>query len=324
MNIGILGAGFMGSTHLKCYLKNNYCGVRYIFDQNLSKAKALGDEYGIAATDDIKLLTGSGVDAVDICLPTFLHREFVEIAARAKKHILCEKPMALSEKECNEIIDLINENQVFYMVAHVLRFWPEYVYIKKITDLEELGKPVYATASRLQPIPAWSENNWMVNPKLSCGGIVDLQIHDLDYVAWLFGIPKSIKSVGAQSVHGAWEQVITVMEHETGVKSCIEACNLMPQGYPFTARFKIIYRDGCIEYDCNREHTVTVYRKGEPPEYPDFKGQDGYQNEIDYFVDCIVNHQAGHMVPLEDARNALRLALKTKQSIETQEVVTFF
>jgi Predicted dehydrogenases and related proteins len=321
LNIGILGAGFMGRTHLNCYLRNINCKVRYIFDKNRVKAKSLGEEYGIEATDDINLLTGSDIDAVDICLPTFLHREYVEIASRAKKHILCEKPMAMDEKECNEIIDIVNENKVFYMVAHVLRFWPEYSFIKSITDSGTLGQPIYAIATRMQPMPGWSENNWIISPELSNGGVVDLQVHDLDFIPWLLGKPKSLKSIGTKSAHGAWEQVITVMEHENGAKSCIDACNLMPQGYPFTARFKILFSEGCIEYDCNQKNTLAVYHKGKQPEYPDFEGQDGYQKEVDYFVDCIISKKAGTIVRPEDARNALVLALKTKESIETKKSI---
>jgi predicted dehydrogenase len=323
LNIGILGAGFMGKTHLKCYLANADCKVRYIFDKNLAKAKELGDEFGVEYTDDIKLLAGNGVDVFDICLPTFLHREYAGIAAKANKHILCEKPMAISMKECDEIIDLVKENNVFYMVAHVVRFWPEYSYIKEVTESGELGRPVYVTAARMQSIPAWSENNWIISPELSLGGVVDLQIHDLDFITWLLGKPESLKSVGTKSAHGAWEQIITVMEHKNGVKSCIEACNLMPQSYPFTARFKILYSEGCIEFDCNRKNTLTVYKNGKQIEFPDFDGQDCYQNEINYFVDCVINKKAGSMLTPEDARYALYLALKTKESIETGENIQF-
>lgn len=323
LNIGILGAGFMGKTHLGCYLMNKNCKVRYIFDKNLAKANAIGNEFGIEYTDDIKLLLGSSVDALDICLPTNLHREYVEIAAKAKKQILCEKPMAINIKECDEILNLVRENNVFYMVAHVVRFWPEYSYIKKVTEAGELGKPIYAVASRMQPLPSWSENNWIISPEQSLGGIVDLQIHDLDFITWLFGKPNSIKSSGTKSVLGAWEQVITIMEHENGVKSCIDACNLMPQGYPFTARFKILYSGGCIEFDCNRKNTLIIYKNGQKPEFPDFKGQDCYKNEIDYFVDCIINKKNGSILPPEDARYALFLALKSKESIETGKEILF-
>ena len=321
LGVSILGAGFMGRTHAECYLKNSKCKLNYIFDKNIDRAKDLASYVGAKATDDINTVLSKDIDMIDICLPTYLHLHYVEMAAKAGKHILCEKPMAINIKECDEIIGITTNHNIKYMVAHVIRFWPEYRYMKKVIDSGELGEPIYATASRMQPMPLWSESNWIVNPSLSVGGVVDLQIHDLDFMSWVFGKPSKLKSVGSKSRQGGWEQVITIMEHEGGIQTCTEACNLMPVSYPFTARFKVLFTDGCIEYDCNAPKSLVVYRPGRQPENPVINDLNGYQNEIDYFTECILENRETILAPAGDARFALYLALKSKESLESNNDV---
>jgi predicted dehydrogenase len=172
------------------------------------------------------------------------------------------------------------------------------------------------SATRLQPIPSWSEKNWIVNPELSLGGIVDLQIHDMDFVTWIFGMPKKIKSVGTKSVYGGWEQIVTVLEQKCMANSSIEACNLMPEGYPFKSQMRILFEKGCIEYDSTGQNTLAVYRPGKEKEYPSIEYGDGYQRQIDYFIKCILENTEPDIVTLEDAKNALFLTLKSKESLE--------
>ncbi|MFO7637256.1 MAG: Gfo/Idh/MocA family oxidoreductase [Clostridia bacterium] len=321
MRIGILGAGFMGRTHLQSYLGHPLCDSCTVYDSNADKAKALALAFGVNHTTDLQTMLSADMDVLDICLPTFLHKEYVVMAAEAGRHILCEKPMAVSLEECDEIIRAVKNKGVRYMVGHVVRFWPEYKYIKEMVLSGELGKPLYASAARMQPIPAWSENHWIVDPKLSCGGIVDLQIHDLDLMAWLFGMPSTVRTVGNKSVHGAWEQVITVMEHGDGVKTVVDACNLMPEGYPFTARLKVVFTHGCIEYDSNLGNTLAVYREGQKEEHPKLQEEDGYRQETAYFLECVAHGREMTIVRPEDARNALLLALSTRESVERGQTI---
>jgi predicted dehydrogenase len=321
LKVAVLGAGFMGKTHINCYKNNKLCKVEHVFDKNLGLAGEAAEKCGARPADDIRMLFESDIDMVDICLPTFLHREYIELAAKAGKHILCEKPIALNLEEADSIIRITGEHGVKFMIAHVIRFWPEYMYIKKVVEDGSFGMPVSATAGRMQPIPTWSAGDWIVKPELSVGGVVDLQIHDLDFISWIMGSPSSLKSAGVKSEYGGWENVHTIMHHKGGMISSIEACNLMPRGYGFRAKFKLLFTEGCIEFDSGLQKSLVVYNKEKPPEYPVLDSCDGYQNEIDYFIECVVNDREITAVTPGDARNALYLALKSMESLETNREV---
>jgi predicted dehydrogenase len=322
LRVAVLGAGFMGKKHLECYMKNSRCSVVYVFDKDIAKAEKATASFDIKATADIGEILDCGTDMVDICLPTFLHTEYVITAAKAGKHILCEKPMALDLGECDRIIETLRACDIKYMTAHVVRFTPEYEYIRKVVTSGELGRPIYAAASRTQPAPVWSDANWLNDPRFSLGGVVDFQIHDLDFMSWVFGSPSSIRSVGSRSKLGGWEQVISVMGYCNGFNSCTEICNLMPQGHPFTAKFKVLFTDGYIEYDSTAAKKLYIHRSGLERIYPEYRTGDGYQNEIDYFIDHIISDKKIDIVTTEDARYAMYLAFKSKESLDDDKVVS--
>jgi predicted dehydrogenase len=322
IKVAVLGAGMMGQTHIQRYAANDQCRVEYVFDGNPGKAELAGAKYGVRPTQDLTEILNGGIDIVDICLPTFAHKDYCLKAAARGMHVLCEKPMAMNGEECAEMIDCAKANGVKLMIAHVLRFWPEYTFIKELIETNRLGRLLYIRSGRRQPLPAWTEGDWMVNPALSLGGVVDLQIHDLDLLTWLLGRPRVIKSVGNKSRQGGYEQVTTAMEHVHGSVSIAEACNLMPPKYPFTARVLAAFENGSLEYDSNARETVRLYVGDKEAEYPPFTGADGYQNEIDYFVDCVKNDRPVECAAPEDAMYSLWLALKSRESLETgKEIV---
>lgn len=316
VKVAVIGAGFMGQTHLARYLNRPDCEVRYLFDASLERAEKVERPVGCKATDCLEEVLNSDIDMVDICLPTFLHAEFCLKAARAGKHVLCEKPMALEPSQCEEMIAACEENRVQLMIAHVIRFWPEYMFVQEANRDGRFGRLLYVRTGRRQALPAWSFQNWMTDPKLSLGGVVDAQIHDLDFATSLFGMPVSVTAVGNKSKQGGWEQATTLMRHANGAVSCAEACNLMAEGYPFTAQMCAVFERASVEFDTSREHTLTVYEAGQKPYCPEFANADAYQNEIDYFVDCIANGKTVEIGTGLDGKNALRLALATKEALD--------
>lgn len=316
VRVAVIGAGFMGRTHFDCYMKNQYCQVSYVFDAQIERAQPFLDMGAEKVTDNFDEVLHSNVDIIDICLPTWLHMEYAIRAAEAKKHILCEKPMALSVADCEKIITACKENGVKLMVAHVTRFSPEYAYLRETVNSGNLGRLIYLRSGRRQAMPAWTFSNWMSDPKLSMGGVVDLQIHDIDLALSLFGPPQKLKSVGNKSRSGGWEQVTTVMRFADGAVCCTEACNMMPVGYPFTAVALAVFENGSIDLDVSAEKKVVVHKADESVEYPVLDMRDGYQVEVDYFVDCIRLDQPVEIGAGEDGMESLRLSLISKDSLD--------
>ena len=221
VHVAIIGAGFMGKTHLTAYKAMNNAKVTAVCDLNETQGRALAEEAGCAwYADGDEMLRTARVDAVDICLPTFLHEQYALLAAKYKKHILCEKPVTLSLESLDRMLRAAEEAGVQFAVGQAVRFWPEYVKAKELYDSGALGTVKYARASRLSVHPAWSE--WYRKPENSGGGLFDLHLHDIDYLCYIFGRVKQVYAVGRKNDVGCWNHVASSLTFENGVQATAE------------------------------------------------------------------------------------------------------
>jgi predicted dehydrogenase len=242
----VLGAGFMGGTHARAFAKLPDVQVLGVSSRSADKAAGLAEEVGAEPfTDAMALATDPQVDVVSVTLPTHVHKEYTVAALNAGKSVLLEKPMGLSVEECDAMIAAADESGQILMLAHVLRFWPEYVALVDFVKSGELGKPLAATASRLSGRPTWGD--WFTNPEWTGGAVHDLQIHDLDTLNWLFGTPKSVYARGQRGAPGGWDHVLTLVDY--GEVGCLaEGSVMMPDGYPFTMTLRVLCEKGTVEF----------------------------------------------------------------------------
>ena len=214
MRIALVGTGFIAKVHAASIRNLPNARLTAVVSASGEKGSKFAEEFGAKLYPSLDSLFESGeVDAVDICTPTYLHADMVVAAAAARKHILCEKPIALSLKDADRMIRAVEQNRVKAMVGHTLRFWPEYVATKEILDSGELGKPLSASCERLAAMPDWHKGGWGFDARKSGGASVDLHIHDLDYLIWIFGNPRSVHALGV------WDEKLGGFYH---ISSCIE------------------------------------------------------------------------------------------------------
>src|SRR5690606_24531074 len=141
LKVAIVGCGFMGRMHANVYGALGTAELAAVVDHRPEKLAAFAEQFGVPAFSTMsELFTKETIDAVDVCLPTFLHKEATIEAARAGKHVLCEKPMALSLEDADAMIAACEDAQVRLMIAHCIRFWPEYALLKKVIDDRRLGE----------------------------------------------------------------------------------------------------------------------------------------------------------------------------------------
>ena len=192
ITIAILGGGFMGASHAANYRAlGDRVRVKTVASHRSDRAAAVAESVGAALTEDLLAPRRDPVDdAIDIFLPTPLHREFAEAALAAGKHVLLEKPIALTLEDADAIVAAAERSGHLFMVGLVLRFWPEYVELQRRISGGELGRPLSVSAMRLSPPADW--NDWMADPAKSGGVPVDLLIHDFDQMNWLLGTPRSV------------------------------------------------------------------------------------------------------------------------------------
>src|SRR3954454_9972451 len=174
--------------------------VKTVASRRSEKAESVAASLGAELTEDLEAaLRDPEVDAVDICLPTPLHREYTEAAFAAGKHVFLEKPIALTLEDADAICAAADRSGRLFMVGLVLRFWPEYVELQRRLAAGELGRPLSFSGLRLSPAADW--NDWMRDPAKSGGVPVDLLIHDFDQMNWLLGAPRRVFARAPQRDH---------------------------------------------------------------------------------------------------------------------------
>lgn len=328
MNIGVLGSGFMGGTHARGYTKLPGVKVTAVYSQSLQNAQKLADEVGARPTTDMQtLIMDPTIDAISVALPTHLHKAATVAALRAGKHVLVEKPFALTVADCDEMIAAHEQSGKFLMIGQVLRFWPEYVALVNFVHSGAIGRPLSAVAARLSQAPAWS--SWFRNPEQSGGAVIDLMIHDIDALNWVFGEPQSVYARGQLSAPRMWDHMLTLIDYGAAQAS-IEASELLPTGYPFTMSLTVLCERGRVEYHFKAGgvsvemgsglNTLLVYEPNKI--YPlESKPGDAWESQIAYFVDCVRNGRAPELGTPKQARLAVAMANAARHSLESGQVI---
>jgi UDP-N-acetylglucosamine 3-dehydrogenase len=329
ITVSILGAGFMGSAHAANYAAlDGRVRVKSVCARGVERAERVAASVGAEALTDLDAaVTDPAVDAVDICLPTALHREAAERAFAAGKHVFLEKPIALSLEDADAIMHAAAASGRSFMVGLVLRFWPEYVELQRRVAAGELGRPLSVTTHRLSPPVDWNE--WMADTSQSGGVPVDLLVHDFDQMNWLLGSPQRAfaRTVGT----GGSAHVLALVEYE-GAEGSAEGSMLMPSSYPFSSNIRVLCERGVAEYAFRAEPApeggnigaadpaargLRLYRSGAEPETVPVESADPWGPEIAYFVECVEQGRVPEEGTAEQARAALEVALTANRSIES-------
>ena len=176
VKIGLVGIGEIAQVHARGYAGLEQVEVAAVCGTRPINARKLASEYGMAVYDSYPQLLGDpSVQAVDICVPNHLHREFSVQAMRAGKHVLCEKPIALTAEDGQAMIDEAAQNGVFLMVGHVLRYWPEVRMARDAILAGRLGRPLLASGRRLVSLLAGTQGaqGWRHDPDRCGGAVID-------------------------------------------------------------------------------------------------------------------------------------------------------
>lgn len=330
LNVAVVGTGYIGLLHAAAVKASDKLNLVAVAERNEVAGKNAAESFGCKwYADTEEMLQKENIDIVDICLPTFLHEEYALLAARYKKHILCEKPVALSVEAFDRMTAAAKESGVKMMVAQVCRFWDEYVDIKNRYDAGDFGKVKMAYAARLAQHPTWTK--WMRVPEMSGGGLYDLHTHDVDIMRYIFGPCESVYAVGYKNDTGCWNHVVSSFTFKNGVKAVAEGAYEMTENYPFKMHFRITGDDLTVEYDLRAGLNIKdgdgtrselVCKTGEEAEVISTDNHsDGYRNELEYFADCIEKNVEPEKMPLAESRDVLLMLAAINRSLETGEVV---
>jgi predicted dehydrogenase len=176
VRVGLVGCGFMGQMHATVHGLLQNSQLIGVFDASRERGQAFVDKHHTKYFQDFESLAAE-CDVIDICLPTYRHCEFTVTAAALKKHVLCEKPMALNMDEARTMKEACEKADVRLMIAHCIRFWPEYALLKQIAITGHLGDILSLNLTRYGEFPHWGSNNWLADESRAGGGALDMHIH---------------------------------------------------------------------------------------------------------------------------------------------------
>ncbi|MBK5261974.1 MAG: Gfo/Idh/MocA family oxidoreductase [Peptostreptococcaceae bacterium] len=335
VRVALVGLGFMGRMHLSIYgnLKNvqitALCDSR---EESLDLSKSGGGNIAVGKvstdiskakmyTDYKKMLDEGGFDYVDLCVPTFVHKELSVLALKAGYDVFCEKPMALKKGEADEMIQVSKEAGKLLTVGQCLRFWPMYVKVKEMIDSGKYGKVISAEFSRYSPSPTWTVDNWILGGELSGNAALDLHIHDVDIVHFYFGTPKAVTSSGVQAPGGGFGHIATLYDYPD--KTVTSVGNwLCSDSFGLTMRALVVLEKGVINLDTSQPEALVVYVDGEGKFSPVLDTKDGYYYELESFIDNVATRKVPTVVTPESARDSLTTVLAEIKSATIGEQVT--
>lgn len=330
IGVGIIGAGRMGDRHVEAYSKIDEARLIGIVDVIPEKAKKLAKKYGVKWFKDIEhLLANPKLDAVNICTSSASHTEPSILAMEAGKHILVEKPLALTLNDCNKIISAAEKTGVFLMVGQTHRFYPSNIAVKKEIDSESIGNAFMASDFCMNPgflpgkprMPDWARIRAMG------GGVFMLDaVHTVDRLRWwLNSDVDAVYTVGMGrnvcKTEGETEDS-GVVAIQFKNKSYATITHISPSHGIYDNVTKIIGTKGVIhlvfgsEVKVGRQkwRRVPFLFQSSPPSYSHVL--QGFINELTEFVNSILEDQQPSVTG-KDGRAAVEIVLAIYKSAET-------
>lgn len=319
IKIGLVGIGGMGGVHFNVYKNLKDVQVVAVADvrTDMAKEKVNDDSISIYASLD-KLLASERVDIIDICTPSYLHCELSIKALQHGVHVLSEKPMSLTAEDAEKIISVANQTDKFFMTAHVVRFMQPYVYLKSVIDSGELGELVRLDMKRLSSIPLWSWDDWMRDTSRSGGTPIDLSIHDIDFIQYLFGEPSDISGI-YRKLSDNNDYISSDLIYDCFTVSA--EATWYNANLPFEASYLAVFQNGFVKFqddkvfkndmeiDLNLENTETDTGIN-------LSNTDGYAAEIEYFINCVKSNTRPQLVTPESSKASISLVERILKSVK--------
>ena len=291
LKVALVGVGGISGAHIPAWEERRDAELVALCDIRAEQMEKYKNKHCYADFDE--MLKNEEIDILDICLPTYLHAEFAIKAMNMGINVICEKPVSLNAADVARVYSTAKSNNVNFMVAQVLRFWPEYSIIKEIYDTGKYGRLISGHMGRLGVRPKWSWDGWMMDENRS--GLVpfDLHIHDLDFIVYAFGKPKEFKDYRARSENQ--DYINSIYEYDGFFITTEAAWYDAP--YPFAANFRFQFEKALAVFE---NHEMTIYEKdgkifkpvsqsGEDTGDIGLPKSNAYSNEINYFADCVLS-----------------------------------
>ena len=326
MKVGIVGAGFMGTTHAAGWAETPAEIAGFTAETQL-EAGALAERYHAKVYSDLDAMLPD-VDVLDICSPTHLHHEMALKSSSAGKHLVCEKPLARTTGQAQEIVAACHQAGLQLLVAHVVRFFPEYALAHSAVVEGQIGKPAVIRLHRGSYRPKKPAGNWFLDEEKSGGILMDLMIHDYDYAHWVAGEVESVSARRVTQLHpdAPVDYGLVILGHHSGALSHISGAWAYPPP-TFRTHLEIAGDRGLIEFDSDGTAPIqNLILKTGSADAPDVAlpsspvSESPYTTQIKEFYAALVDGKTAR-VSATDGVVAVQIAEAALQSARTGQPV---
>lgn len=334
LKYAIIGFGGLGKVHFRAYpeVKEKsctevqlvaLCDIREsVFTEqtatNLGDSNVDLDLSNFKLYNDVDdLLANEKLDFVVTALPTYLHQQVAVKVMKKGIHVFSEKPMAINYEQAEDMVNTSKEMGVKLMIGQCCRYGSRYQKLKEIADSGEYGKLIRADFYRLSPTPIWSWENWFLDGEKSGGAALDLHVHDVDIINYVWGKPKSVTSF-ATNYKTTHDSIVTRYEYDDMLITCTGEWGCPSNSYPFNSGFFAKFEKATVEAKSGKFMIYT--EEGEKIEVA-LESVNDYALEVIDFVDCIANNKTSAINPAESTLITTKIALAEKESADKGEKV---
>jgi myo-inositol 2-dehydrogenase/D-chiro-inositol 1-dehydrogenase/scyllo-inositol 2-dehydrogenase (NAD+) len=309
--------------------KNNVPGacLAAVVDADRKLAEERAKDLGIDLffSDLYQAIERAEIDAICITTPTFTHAQIAIAAARAGIHIFCEKPMALTLKEAEEMIQTARQAGVILQMGFMRRFDPAFIVAKERIEGGEIGSPMLVRSLTRGPgLPP----RWACDLRTSNGMLAEVNSHDFDTIRWLaesefervYAEANTLKCFDLkEEFPNFYDNAMVSLRLKNGTLGIIEGS--CPVDYGYDARAEVLGSEGVILIGELQDTAVVSCTKSTGLVAPNFPGwrerfREAYIAEARHFVECIIKEQEPAATG-EDGKRALEGVLAANRSIET-------
>jgi myo-inositol 2-dehydrogenase/D-chiro-inositol 1-dehydrogenase len=322
LNLGVIGAGKIGTLHAKNISLFTDARVLAIADVNRVASENLAKQVSAKKiySSYFDLIKDNDIDGVIISLPNNMHYEVSMAAIDAGKHVFCEKPLSLNVGEAEDIVKKVKGHDVKFQMGYNRRFDPSYEKVKKLIAEGIIGNIIMANSNTLDPEP---HSGWEANETLSGGILFTSCCHDFDLLYWLLGSEVRKICVESAGDFGKDERVLCLLSFKNnvlGIVSTFEAC---PYGHD--VKTEIIGDKAAIRVEKPSATFINILdKKGIHKDYPYWfieRFEESYLREIQDFIKCIIDDEEPR-VSAKEGMYVVKVAQAARESQQKGKIIS--
>jgi predicted dehydrogenase len=328
LKVGLCGYGGMGHVHAANLAKMEDIEVVAVCDKrpaqlaakdvaiNINTGKQEFDIRKCRTYADFRtMLKKEKLDAVVNALPTDLHAKFAILAMNQGVSVFSEKPMAISAAQGEAMLAARDKNRVQLQIGQCLRFWPEYETLLAAIREKTYGKLASLTMTRIGSYVPWASENWYNDHKRSGGAILDLHLHDVDWVIHAFGQPRSLAAGGFTGKSGGIDDLTSIWRYDGFL---VTMRGSWKYHIGFAMSFQAFFEKASMDYGIHPEAALRIRRPGaEKDELLPVEKISAYFKELCYFFDTVRGRRKNLLCRAESTRESVRMVELEREVIKS-------